>query len=92
MFGWEWKSGGMEKVSLYKFTHIPLLKNDGQLKQKKVTNNHTHTHTKKKKKKKATCPPITQEIKKKKILKRTRHGHFCSLNSLIFSIQFSLHF
>ena len=34
MFGWEWKSGGMEKVSLYKFTHTPLLKNDGQLIQK----------------------------------------------------------
>ena len=34
MFGWEWKSGEMEKMSLYKFTHIPLLKNDGQLKQK----------------------------------------------------------
>ena len=26
------KSGEMEKVSLYKFTHTPLLKNDGQLK------------------------------------------------------------
>jgi len=36
LFGWEWKSGGMEKVSLYKFTHISLLKNDTQLKQKKV--------------------------------------------------------
>ena len=34
MFGWEWKSAGMEKVSLYKFTYIPLLKNDAQLKQK----------------------------------------------------------
>ena len=34
MFDWEWKSGGMEKVSLYKFTYILLLKNDGQLKQK----------------------------------------------------------
>ena len=34
MFGWEWKSGGMEKVSLYKFTYTLLLKNDGQLKQK----------------------------------------------------------
>ena len=32
LFGWEWKSGEMEKVSLYKFTHIPLLKNDIQLK------------------------------------------------------------
>ena len=28
------KSGGMEKVSLYKFTNIPLLKNDAQLKKK----------------------------------------------------------
>ena len=32
LFGWEWKSGDMEKVSLYKFTHTPLLKNDIQLK------------------------------------------------------------
>ena len=35
MFGWEWKSGEKEKMSLNKFTHIPLLKNDAQLKQKK---------------------------------------------------------
>ena len=34
MFGWEWKNGEMEKVSLYKFIHTPLLKNDGQLIQK----------------------------------------------------------
>ena len=34
LFGWEWKSRGMEKVSLYKFTHTPLLKNNVQLKQK----------------------------------------------------------
>ena len=34
MFGCEWKSGGMKKVSLYKFTHTPLLKNDDQLIQK----------------------------------------------------------
>ena len=34
LFRWEWKSGGMEKMSLNKFTHIPLLKNDVQLKQK----------------------------------------------------------
>ena len=39
LFDWEWKSGGKEKMSLNKFTHIPLLKNDAQLKQKKVTNN-----------------------------------------------------
>ena len=25
-------------MSLYKFTHVPLLKNDAQLKQKKVKN------------------------------------------------------
>ena len=34
MFDWEWKSGEMEKVSLHKFIHTPLLKNDVQLKQK----------------------------------------------------------
>ena len=28
-------------MSLNKFTHIPLLKNDAKLKKKKVTNNHT---------------------------------------------------
>ena len=69
MFGWEWKSGGMEKVSLYKFTHIPLLKNDGQLKQKKVTNNHTHTHTKKKKKKGDVPTHHPRNQKKKKFKK-----------------------
>ena len=35
MFSWEWKNEGMEKVSLNKFTHIPLFKkNDAQLKPK----------------------------------------------------------
>ena len=34
MFGWGSKSGMMEKMSLNKFTHIRLLKNDTQLKQK----------------------------------------------------------
>ena len=34
LFGWEWKNEGMKKVSLYKFTYIPLLKNDTQLKKK----------------------------------------------------------
>ena len=29
-----WKSEGMKKMNLYKFTHISLLKNDDQLKQK----------------------------------------------------------
>ena len=31
----------MEKMSLNKFTHIPLLNNDAKLKQKKKTNNYT---------------------------------------------------
>ena len=31
----EWKSGEMEKMCLYKFTHIPLLKNNALFKQKK---------------------------------------------------------
>ena len=35
MFGWEWNGGGMEKVSLHKFTYISLLKNSAQLKPKK---------------------------------------------------------
>ena len=34
-FGWDWKSEEMEKMSLNKFIHIPLLKNNVQLKQKK---------------------------------------------------------
>ena len=34
LFGWEWKSKGMKNMSLNKFTHIPLLKNNVQLKQK----------------------------------------------------------
>ena len=38
MFGWKWKRGEIEKVSLYKFTYIPLLKNDAQLKLKKKIN------------------------------------------------------
>ena len=28
LFGWEWKSEGMKKMSLNKFTYIPLLKYD----------------------------------------------------------------
>ena len=42
IFAWlRVKSGGMEKMSLYKFTHIPLLKNDAQLKQKVTSNQKT---------------------------------------------------
>ena len=36
IFVWlEVENERMEKVSLYKFMHIPLIKNDAQLKQKK---------------------------------------------------------
>ena len=48
MFGLKWKSKGMDKMSLYKFTHIPLFKNDAQLKQK------SDKQAKKKKKKSIT--------------------------------------
>ena len=84
-------------MSLYKFTHTPLLKNDDQLKQKSdkqpkkkkkspnllKTENHVPKKKKKKKKKKSNwtnCPCASA------------HGHFCPLSSLIFSLQFSLHF
>ena len=48
-----------KKMNLNKFTHKPLLKNDVQLKQKKVTNNH---------KKRA----ITQILYKKKIMSKKK--------------------
>ena len=60
LFSWEWKSGGIEKVNLYKFTHIPLLKKDTQLKPKKVTNNQ------KKKKKASTKIYLKNHVQKKK--------------------------
>ena len=50
----------MEKVSLYKFTYISLLKKNGQLKQK----------SDKQSKKKKT---ITQFIKKKKIMSQKQN-------------------
>ena len=65
MFGWEWKSGGMENMSLYKFTHTPLLKNDGQLKKKKVTKK---VITKLKKKKKSCLVKQKKEKRKTKQL------------------------
>ena len=34
LFGWNWKSGGMKKY-ICKYLHIPLLKNEALLKQKK---------------------------------------------------------
>ena len=66
MFGWQWKSERMENVSLNKFTHRPLLKNDGQLKQK----SDKQPKKKKKqspnllKKKKKTITPTAQEKKR----------------------------
>ena len=55
-FSWEWKSGGVKKMSLNKFTHLPLLKNDAKLNFffLNVTNNHT---------KKSNHPKIFIKIK-----------------------------
>ena len=66
MFGWKWKSRGIKKVSLYKFTYIPLLKNDAVLKQK--SDIHPHTHPKKK-------SAASQTKKKKKKKNKTKHCH-----------------
>ena len=56
----------MEKVSFYKFTHVPLLKNDYQLKQKSDKRPKKKSHLVKKKKR-----------KKKK--KRTKSKHSLQL-------------
>ena len=56
LFDWEWKSEGMKKISLNKFTHIPLLKNDVQLKQKSDTNPQKRAITQIYYKKKKLCP------------------------------------
>ena len=71
----------MENVSLYKFTHIPLLKNDSQLKQKsdkkkqlpnllknknQVKKNHVQLNKEKKKKKKQATYSQKRKLKKKK--------------------------
>ena len=74
----------MEKVSLYKFTHILLLKNDGQLKQKSdqkkkkspnLLKNKNHvpkkiTSSLKTKQNKTTITPTVQEIQKKEEKKK----------------------
>ena len=62
LFGVEKLREGKE-MSLNKFTHKPLLKNDVQLKQKKVTNNHKKK--KKRKKKEGTPKPRKSKGKKK---------------------------
>ena len=63
MFGWEWKSEKMDKINLYKFTHTPLLKNDGQLKQK--------SDKQPKKKKKNSC--LVKQKEKKRKTKQLSH-------------------
>ena len=67
----------MKKVSLYKFTHVPLLKNDAQLKQnnEKKKGNHPNllkneNHAQKGKKlKKKSC--LVKPKKKKKAKQST---------------------
>ena len=53
----------VEKVSLYKFTHIPLLKNNSQLKQNK---NDKQPKNKNYVQKKKSCLVKTKKKKKKK--------------------------
>ena len=59
----------MKKMSLYKYTHIPLLKNDAQLKQKsdnqpKKKKNHLNLLKNK------TCPQKKSLVKQKEEKKR----------------------
>ena len=64
----------MEKVSFYKFTHVPLLKNDYQLKQKSDKRPKKKSHLVKKKKEKRKkrgnvpthCPGNQKNEEKKK--------------------------
>ena len=75
MFGWELKSGGIKKVSLYKFTHIFLLKYDVKLKQKsdkqpKIISNHLNLLKNKNHVKKITSKQ--KKEKKKKATKKER--------------------
>ena len=65
-------------MSLYKFTHIPLLKNDAQLKQKKVTRNQKE---KEKKEVAVTLSPCASCI-----------WTFLSFNHHISPPKFSFHF
>ena len=93
----------MKKVSLYKFTHTPLLKNDDQLKQKSDKQLKKGKKKQKTKQNKTTITPIGKgekkgnvQGKKKKNRKNcpcaSAHRHFRPLNSLIFSLQFFSHF
>ena len=59
------KVEGWIKMSLYKFTHISLLKNDAQLKQKS-----DKQPKKKKKNHKAPCPGNKKKLKKKRRKRR----------------------
>ena len=62
MFCWEWTNGGIEKMSLYKFTYISLLKNDDQLKQK------SDKQRKKKKKQSPNLLKNKNHVQKKKFM------------------------
>ena len=73
LFGWKWKSGGMKKMSLNKFTHIPLLNMILNFFLKKVTNNHTKTCSKKiisSKNRNKLSLPSPKKSKEKKIRKK----------------------
>ena len=59
LFGWEWKSEKMEKVRLYEFTHVPLLKmmpiKTKKSDQKKKKNTKESKEKEKKKKEYEQC-------------------------------------
>ena len=44
LFSWEWKNEMMKKMRLYKFMHIPLLKNNAQFKPKGINNKKNINH------------------------------------------------
>ena len=68
------KVKGMEKVNLHKFTHIPLLKNDTQLKQK------SDKQLKKKKAITQLCPHLKKKKKKKVTHLFSKHIVYVQMN------------
>ena len=84
MFGWKWKREEIEKVSLYKFTYILLLKNDAQLKLKKKNQlpkfiKKNKNHVLKKKSQLNQKRKIKAKESKKKKKKRKEYEHWTSL-------------
>ena len=65
MFGWERKNGDKEKMSLYKFTHTPLLKNDDQSPNLLKNKNHVP--------KKQSCLVKKKKSRKEKNKKRKKN-------------------